>query len=266
MVKTLNQERPYLLVSRDEARKRISQQIEKGKKVPNESVNKNDEARRWYEFTAELLRHLFSTDELVDKFTGKGGYNISVSEEDISPSSYLKILTSIYDRLELYHEKIPTTSRSTSNQPIEKIKNLIIHFHAVVRQLRHRHNRRPTLEVNDEYDVQDLMHSMLKIYFEDIRPEEWTPSYAGGSSRMDFLLKSEKIVIEVKKTREKLNAKEVGDQLAVDILRYRSHQDCKTLICFIYDPEERISNPRGLEQDLNRSNGELQVMIIIIQR
>ena len=28
--------------------------------------------------------------------------------------------------------------------------------------------------------------------FDDIRPEEYTPSYAGGSSRIDFLLKDEK--------------------------------------------------------------------------
>ena len=42
--------------------------------------------------------------------------------------------------------------------------------------------------MEDEYDVQDLFHALLTIYFEDIRKEEWSPSYAGGASRMDFLL------------------------------------------------------------------------------
>ena len=107
---------------------------------------------------------------------------------------------------------------------------------------------------------------MLRIFFDDIRPEEWTPSYAGGSSRMDFLLKPEKIVVEVKKTRPKLGAKEVGEQLATDILRYRSHPACRTLICFVYDPEERIANPRGLEQDLNQLIGELQVRVFVVQK
>jgi len=53
---------------------------------------------------------------------------------------------------------------------------------------------------------------LLKIYFDDIRTEEWTPSRAGKASRMDFLLKKEKCVIEVKKTRKTLKGKEVGDE------------------------------------------------------
>ena len=65
-----NQQRTYLIVSRDEARKRISEQLDKANEVPNASVNENEEARRWYKFTAELLRQLFSTNELADEFTG----------------------------------------------------------------------------------------------------------------------------------------------------------------------------------------------------
>ena len=52
------------------------------------------------------------------------------------------------------------------------------------------------------------------MYFDDIRREEYTPSYAGGSARMDFLLKSHDIVIEVKKTRKELRDKDIGKQLA----------------------------------------------------
>jgi glucan phosphorylase len=61
-------------------------------------------------------------------------------------------------------------------------------FHLVARQLRERHNERSTLQIEDEYDVQDLLHALLKINFEDVRAEEVCPSYAGGSSRVDFLL------------------------------------------------------------------------------
>lgn len=134
-------------------------------------------------------------------------------------------------------------------------------FHVVARQLRNRHNNRSTLEIEDEYDVQDLLHSLLKIYFDDVRTEEWVPSYAGSSSRMDFLLKHEKIVIEVKKTRKNLTDKEIGEQLLIDIAKYKNHPDCKTLICFVYDPEEILSNPKGLESDLN--NEQLNVMVIV---
>lgn len=135
--------------------------------------------------------------------------------------------------------------------PILILEKVLNRFHQVTRQLRSRRNGRPTLDVSDEYDVQDLLHSLLKLYFDDIRPEEWTPSYAGGSSRMDFLLKDEQLVVEVKKTRDTSRDRAIGDELIVDITKYKEHPDCKTLVCFIYDAEGLIANPAGLENDLN---------------
>lgn len=145
----------------------------------------------------------------------------------------------------------------------ELLSNLFEKFHAVAKQLRYRYDERPTLDISDEYDVQDLLHSLLKLYFDDIRKEEWTPSYAGGSSRMDFLLKKEKIVIEVKKTRSGLSDKELGKQLIEDKAKYQVYPDIKKLICFVYDPDGRIMNPKGLQSDLNSNEDSFVVEIII---
>ena len=71
---------------------------------------------------------------------------------------------------------------------------------------------------------------------------------------MDFLLKNEKIVIEVKKTRRGLDDKELGDQLIIDVDRYKVHPDCERLVCFVYDPEGRIGNPNGIMADLNKQH------------
>ena len=143
-----------------------------------------------------------------------------------------------------------------------ELKRVFHRFHKIVRQLRNRHDNRSPLEISDEYDVQDLLHALLQLYFDDIRNEEWTPSYGGKSARMDFLLKNEQIVIEVKKTRNSLKDKEIGDQLIVDAERYQTHPDCKKLLCFVYDPEAYIANPKGLIQDLNkRYNGFAEVII-----
>lgn len=143
------------------------------------------------------------------------------------------------------------------------VQSLCRRFHAVVRQLHARHDERPAFEVDDEYDVQDLLHALLRIQFDDIRPEEWTPSYAGKSTRMDFLLKKERVVIEVKKTRKGLDAKRLGEELIIDMAHYRNHSDCHTLVCFVYDPENRISNPAGLEADLYRDDPDLTVRVIV---
>lgn len=143
------------------------------------------------------------------------------------------------------------------------LERLCSRFHLVARQLRSRHSNRDTLHVEDEYDVQDLLHALLTLEHDDIRPEEWTPGYAGGSSRMDFLLKLEQIVIEAKKTRSGLGARELGEQLIVDIQKYKQHPDCRTLVCFVYDPEKRIANPRGIENDLGGDKDGLTVRVII---
>ena len=142
------------------------------------------------------------------------------------------------------------------------LKTIFSRFHKVARQLRSRYGSRKTLEIEDEYDVQDLLHALLLLNFNDIRAEEWTPSYAGKSSRMDFLLKNEKVVIEVKKTRQGLTDKELGDQLIIDVDRYKAHPDCEKLICFVYDPEGRVGNPDGLIADLSeRHEGFVTVFI-----
>jgi len=149
---------------------------------------------------------------------------------------------------------------------VGNIKKICEKFHAVAIQLKKRHGNRKILEIENEYDVQYLLHALLKIYFDDVRPEDYVPEYAGSASRIDFVLKNEKIAIEVKKTRKNLTDKEIGEQLLIDIARYDQHPACKTLICFIYDPEERIENPRGLENDLNqKSNNDINVITIIKQ-
>lgn len=139
------------------------------------------------------------------------------------------------------------------------LEHICSRFHLVTKQLRNRHDDRESLIVRDEYDVQDLLHALLKIHFDNIRPEEWTPSYAGASSRVDFLLKEEQIIVEVKKTRESIKARHIGEQLIVDIAHYRPHPDCKKLICFVYDPEGWVNNPWGLESDLNRKDDDFEV-------
>jgi len=158
------------------------------------------------------------------------------------------------------------SKENKSQEAILHIEQICSRFHLVVKQLRERHNSRTTLDIEDEYDVQDLFHALLKLFFDDIRAEEWTPSYAGKSARVDFLLKSEQVIIEIKKTGKSLGVKELGDQLIVDIGRYKVHPDCKTLICFVYDPEGKITNPQGIEKDLSHGFEGFPVKVFIIPK
>lgn len=146
------------------------------------------------------------------------------------------------------------------------VETLLSRFHLVVREIHERHESRPTLKIDDEYDIQDLLHGLLTIYFDDVRTEQWTPELAGYSTRIDFLLKKEGIAIEAKKSRKGLGKKELGNQLIIDIAHYQKHPDCNTLYCFVYDPEERISNPIGFENDLTGKQGKLFVKVFVVPK
>ena len=166
----------------------------------------------------------------------------------------------------MIYGSIPVDPNNIEVKPLTQLEQLFTRFHLVARQLLYRHQDRETLKIADEYDVQDLLHSLLVLFFEDVRPEESTRSYAGKSSRIDFILKNENIGVEVKKTRASLTASAIGKELAEDIERYKTHPNCKMLVCFVYDPDMLVSNPRGLENDLNRDDGPMPVRVLICPR
>ncbi|MBL8507167.1 MAG: hypothetical protein JNM11_01800 [Chitinimonas sp.] len=152
----------------------------------------------------------------------------------------------------------------------ELIEVLIKGLRRAMHPLTHRRKGAQPLSFANEYDMQDLLHALLRPWIQDIRPEEHTPSYAGSSTRMDFLLPAHKLVIETKYTRDQNHAKKIGDELIIDIAHYRKHQDCRVLWCVIYDPNHFIVNPEGLCGDLESSrtagDGEMVVRVFVLQQ
>ncbi|HWQ92758.1 MAG TPA: hypothetical protein VN673_13870 [Clostridia bacterium] len=230
------------------------------------------EFKKWHRETHVLLARIFGPDAYqVGSFTSINFvYNGIHVLGDQGPferkyRSALKdsaaILTSIYEEIEEFGLN---SQLAASRNPLSSVEALLTRFHSVARQLRIRHSGRATLDIKDEYDVQDLLHSLLRIFFKDVRPEEWTPSYGGNASRMDFLLHEEMIVVEAKMTRKGLAAKEIVDQLLVDIGRYAEHPHCKTLVCFIYDPEGYIGNSAAVISDLEKKPGKVPVRVFVL--
>lgn len=229
------------------------------------------EYKKWHRETSRLLEMIFGkgASQVKDfeaiRFVYNGIHVLGDGEPfDRRFQAALKeaaaILTSMHEEIAEFGVLGVGSDRAN---PLSVVETICSRFHAVARQLRARHGSRPTLEVQDEYDVQDLLHSLLRVHFDDIRPEEWTPSYAGAASRMDFLLKDESVVVEVKKTRSGLRDKDVGDQLIVDIARYKEHPGCKTLVCFVYDPDGWIGNPVALKKDLEKRSEAPLVKVLI---
>lgn len=107
---------------------------------------------------------------------------------------------------------------------------------------------RSVITIADEYDVQDLLNSILHLHFKDIRKEEPIPSFGPSRSRCDLLLASEGILIEIKTTLKK-NAKDIFNDFKNDIPDYLNSEKCKQLILFVHDPLSKVSN-RKMFDDL----------------
>lgn len=145
----------------------------------------------------------------------------------------------------------------------DKLVHICRSFPAFAKRLQKRRADRPAYVVEDEYDVQNLMHAMLGLFFDDIRPEEPTPTAAGGSAKVDFLLKAEGVALELKMTRPDLKDNKTGGEALIDIGRYPKHPDVRSLIYFVYDPDGHITNPKGLIADIERDYGALRAKVVV---
>jgi hypothetical protein len=200
-------------------------------------------------------------------------YNNSLSNYLNVPScsgveSVLGLVTSTVTRVSRNPQSLKAVASHDGprqEQQRATIEMLVRRLDIVVRQLQDRQRNRQPFEVNDEYDIQDLFHALLKIFFNNVKPEETTPSYAGSSSRMDFLLPEIKTVVELKMARPSLSTKDLRNQLIIDIDSYQAHHECRTLYCVVYDPEQRVGNPHGFENDLSR-DGQMTVRVIVVPK
>lgn len=146
---------------------------------------------------------------------------------------------------------------------IARLLTILRSFSEITSALKERIRKgKAPLLMRDEYDVQHLLNGILRVQFEDIRPEESGPSVAGISARVDILLKNERVIIEVKRTRKSQSTSQLGKELIIDIGIYEERTDCDALIIFIHDPEAKVRNRKGFISDLQKkSSSKLKVIV-----
>lgn len=139
-----------LLISRDEAKSKLQERIQKGLEIKQVQITSQDsfeaarnEYSKWNSFNAELLRRIFTTEAMEDEYTWSGGIfvamrNPSLGEKiadlykDVDNKTHR--LDSIIERLEL----IPLSKLSASfsaadapsqNSPSKSKKVFVVHGH-----------------------------------------------------------------------------------------------------------------------------------------
>lgn len=140
------------------------------------------------------------------------------------------------------------------------IERMLASFHRFVRALGTPTHGSTGIEIRNEYDVQHLLHALLRLHFENVKREEQAPSIAGRSSRPDFMLPELGLAIEVKMG---MADGVLADQLINDIARYRAHPDCEKILFFVYDPNAQVQNPVLLYRDLCKIAGAMPISMVV---
>lgn len=109
-------------------------------------------------------------------------------------------------------------------------------------QLRQRTGNRPSFEIEQEQDVRDLLYAIIKCVFPDALIEEPARKHAGSAKRIDVVLPSISTVVEIKYVRDPSHSRKVADELKIDFESYHTHPDCKTLIAYVWDPANYLSD------------------------
>ncbi|MFG1820692.1 hypothetical protein ACGFIF_43530 [Kribbella sp. NPDC049174] len=136
---------------------------------------------------------------------------------------------------------------------------------AAVRSLRVRPRvGKEPLPLEDEYDLQDLTSFALRLLYRDVRPEEHTPSYAGKSTRTDFLVKDLRATVEVKVTYPRRAEREIGPEIVVDQRYYQTHPDVSGVLAVVYDLAGTFTNITGFEQDLSGTYDGLWTRTVVV--
>lgn len=124
------------------------------------------------------------------------------------------------------------------------LDNTFNNFTSASQVLKIRRKEKCAIHIKDEYDVQDILFTLLKPHFPEIRREEVVQGRSDTRFlKIDFMLPKVKLGIECKFIRDKKHAKDISKELDIDIQTYHKHQDCNHLIFFLYDPQLAIKNP-----------------------
>jgi hypothetical protein len=151
---------------------------------------------------------------------------------------------------------------SSGPEALATLERLLRRLPRVARQLRYRHGNRPPFRIDDERDLEDLVRSLLALHFDDIRPQARTPRYSLGT-RTDFWLGPDGTALTPKLATREIRPPQLRAQLQEDILFYQRERSCRSLVCYVHDPEQLLTDRQQLEAAWSGPEDDLDVRCVI---
>jgi hypothetical protein len=195
----------------------------------------------------------------------------SVNETELKNS--LQAITAVPDidvQLQILLEDIESTLlniRYINRSADEVVRGILINFsNAIQKIIKNRRKDHPNFEIKDEYDVQDILYVVFKSVFPNLRDEDAISKVGAKTTKIDLIIREEKILVEVKMIKEKdLNETHFIEQLKVDLESYHECKWLRKLFCFVYDPYKKTKDISNFH-DLNgaRTKGEHNFNVEVI--
>ncbi|MBL7840601.1 MAG: hypothetical protein JNJ75_10705 [Cyclobacteriaceae bacterium] len=195
-----------------------------------------------------------------------------VNEIDVNNALLAVLSEPVIDvQLQILLEDIEHTLlsyRYVNKSADELVRDILNNFsNALQKIIRNRRKGHSVFAVDDEYDVQDILYVILKSVFPNLRDEDAIGKVGGKSTKIDLLMREERILVEVKMLKAKdLNEVNFIAQLKVD---FESYHECKwltKLFCFVYDPFKKtkdVSNFNDLNGRRTKGNHTFVVEVIV---
>lgn len=221
------------------------------------------------QLSKEVLGH--NNDPLVVLI--KTVYDSSTVRENELSAALKSIIseTEIDVQLQIILEDIESVllqTRFINKNSDEVVRDVLNNFsNAIQKIITGRRLRHPDFKIEDEYDVQDILYVILKSIFPNLREEDPIPKVGAKSTKIDLIIRDEKILIEVKMIKSKdQNETHFIEQLKVDFESYHECKWLRKLFCFVYDPFKKtrdISSFNDLNGERAKNEHNFSVEVIV---
>lgn len=190
-------------------------------------------------------------------------------ENAFSPAATEQSIKAAKDRVLHFLADRPFTKSELSKEvALLVVERLLLNFHLYLEELVERapHGKATItqalqhIKIQNEYDVQHLLYSLIKPLFPQARTETVDDTGYGGI-RYDIVMDDYNLTIETKCTHEKMTERQLTEEIAADSFHYKKGH----VFFFVYDRYKIIRNKTAFEATYSRKENDKIVRTIVLQ-
>jgi hypothetical protein len=120
-------------------------------------------------------------------------------------------------------------------------------------------------KIEDEYDVHDLLHAVIRAYIRYSVQEQPLPKVAAVSSRADIAIEQLGVLIEVKYVRNPSDQRRILEEFSQDLPLYAAWTPLKIILFVIFN-SDKLRDPEAFEtlggrKEMNGKRFEVRIIL-----